>query len=185
MSSTTNGNHLRSERHDGVAVLILDNPAQRNAMSDQMTAAWVDAVEELAQDRSVRAVMVTGEGTAFCSGGNTSWITSEPEAEVDHLRTRMIAFYRAWLSIRALEVPGMAATHLLPNVVGQASPRTPRSRPGTPSLPCATAATATSRARCSGRPSPSRSPWPPQTCTKVSPPPGRSDPRRSPVGEAR
>jgi len=62
MSSTTNGNHLRSERHDGVAVLILDNPAQRNAMSDQMTAAWVDAVEELAQDRSVRAVMCDRRG---------------------------------------------------------------------------------------------------------------------------
>jgi enoyl-CoA hydratase len=158
--------HLRVERPaDGVVRLVLDNPDQRNAMSDQMTASWVRTVDELAADRSVRVVVVTGAGTAFCSGGNTGWIASEPDAEVDYLRTRMIAFYRAWLSIRKLEVPtiaavngpaigaglclalacdiryaaagaklgapfvklgmnpGMAATYLLPDVVGEAHAR--------------------------------------------------------------
>lgn len=104
--------HLRLERpSDGVALLVLDNPDQRNAMSDQMTASWVAAVDELAGDPSVRAVVVTGEGSAFCSGGNTSWIASEPDASVDRLRTRMMAFYRAWLSIRRLEVPTIAAVN--------------------------------------------------------------------------
>jgi enoyl-CoA hydratase/carnithine racemase len=104
--------HLRVERpSDGVARLVLDNPDQRNAMSDQMTASWVRAIEELAADRTVRVVLVTGEGSAFCSGGNTGWIASEPDAEVDHLRTRMIAFYRAWLSIRSLDVPTIAAVN--------------------------------------------------------------------------
>ena len=158
--------HLRVERpSDGVARLVLDNPDQRNAMSDQMTASWVRAIDDLAADQSLRVVVVTGEGTAFCSGGNTGWIASEPDAEVDHLRTRMMAFYRAWLSIRRLEVPtiaavngpaigaglclalacdiryaaagarlgapfvklgmnpGMAATYLLPNAVGEANAR--------------------------------------------------------------
>jgi enoyl-CoA hydratase len=158
--------HLRVDhRDDGVAVLTLDNPDQRNAMSDAMTASWVAAVDELAGDRDLRAVVVTGAGSAFCSGGNTGWIASEPDATVDELRTRMVAFYRAWLSIRRLEVPtiaavngpaigaglcvalacdiryaargarlgapfvklgmhaGMAATYLLPNVVGEAHAR--------------------------------------------------------------
>lgn len=104
--------HLRLERPaDGVVVLTLDNPDQRNAMSDAMTASWVEAVDALAADRSVRAVVVTGAGSAFCSGGNTSWIASEPDATVDQLRTRMVAFYRAWLSIRRLEVPTIAAVN--------------------------------------------------------------------------
>ncbi|GAA1131025.1 enoyl-CoA hydratase/isomerase family protein [Nocardioides aquiterrae] len=104
--------HLRLERpSEGVALLVLDNPDQRNAMSDQMTDSWVAAIDELAADRSVRAVVVTGEGSAFCSGGNTSWIAGEPDATVDHLRTRMVAFYRAWLSIRRLEVPTIAAVN--------------------------------------------------------------------------
>jgi enoyl-CoA hydratase len=104
--------HLRLERpSDGVALLVLDNPDLRNAMSDEMTASWVAAIDDLAADRSVRAVVVTGEGSAFCSGGNTGWIASEPDATVDYLRTRMIAFYRAWLSIRRLEVPTIAAVN--------------------------------------------------------------------------
>jgi enoyl-CoA hydratase/carnithine racemase len=158
--------HLRLERPaPGVARLVLDNPAQRNAMSEEMTASWVAAIDELAADTSVRVVVVTGEGSAFCSGGNTGWIASEPDAEVDYLRNRMMAFYRAWLSIRKLEVPtiaavngpaigaglclalacdiryavqgaklgapfvklgmnpGMAATYLLPNAVGEANAR--------------------------------------------------------------
>src|SRR3954469_14170909 len=104
--------HLRVERPaDGVVRLVLDNPDQRNAMSDQMTEAWVRAVEALAGDPSVRVVVVTGQGSAFCSGGNTGGIASEPDAEVDYLRTRMIGFYRAWLSIRSLEVPTIAAVN--------------------------------------------------------------------------
>ena len=104
--------HLRLDRRDdGVAVLRLDNPDQRNAMSDEMTESWVAAVDWLAADRDLRAVVVTGEGSAFCSGGNTGWIASEPDASVAALRERMLPFYRAWLSIRRLEVPTIAAVN--------------------------------------------------------------------------
>lgn len=102
--------HLRLERPaDGVALLVLDLPELRNAMSDEMTASWVRAVDHLATDPTVRAVVVTGEGQGFCSGGNLSWLASEPDASVDALRTRMLPFYRAWLSVRRLEVPTIAA----------------------------------------------------------------------------
>src|SRR3954471_11429802 len=104
--------HLRLERpSDGVAVLTLDNPDQRNAMSDQMTASWAPAVADVAATRRARGGGGTGEGSAFCSGGNTSWIASEPDATVDQLRTRMIAVYRAWLSLRRPEVPTIAAVN--------------------------------------------------------------------------
>ena len=163
---TDTATQLRVDRpSDGVVLLTLDNPAQRNAMSAPMTEAWAATVAELAQDADLRAVVVTGEGSAFCSGGDPRWIAGEPDAPVDRLRTRMIAFYRAWLTIRALEVPtiaalngpavgaglclalacdlryaaesarlsapfvrlgmnpGMAATYLLPDVVGEAAAR--------------------------------------------------------------
>ncbi|MCZ4499393.1 MAG: short chain enoyl-CoA hydratase / Enoyl-CoA hydratase [Marmoricola sp.] len=109
-SESTPFTDLRLERPaPGVVRLVLDNPAQRNAMSDAMTESWGRAIDELALDRDVRVVVVTGEGSAFCSGGNPAWIAGEPDAEVDYLRTRMIAFYRAWLTIRRLEVPTIAA----------------------------------------------------------------------------
>ena len=104
--------HLRLERPAaGVALLTLDNPDMRNAMSDEMTSSWVAAIDELAADRSLRVVVVTGAGTAFCSGGNTSWIAGEPDATVDELRSRMMPFYRSWLSVRRLEVPTIAAVN--------------------------------------------------------------------------
>ena len=63
--------HLRVARpHAGVALMTLDNPDQRNAMSDEMTESWVAAVAELAADKSLRAVVVTGQGSAFCSGAD-------------------------------------------------------------------------------------------------------------------
>ena len=94
----------------GVALLRLALPQRRNAMTEEMTAAWVDAVAELAADRSLRAVVVTGEGTAFCSGGDLSWIESGG-SEVDALRAKMLPFYRSWLSVRELEVPVLAAVN--------------------------------------------------------------------------
>ena len=110
--NTAQYQHLRLDRPSpGVVRLTLDNPEMRNAMSDEMTASWVRAIDDIAADGSVRAVVVTGEGSAFCSGGNTGWISSEPDASVDHLRTRMMPFYRAWLSIRKLEVPTIAAVN--------------------------------------------------------------------------
>ncbi|GAB2766198.1 enoyl-CoA hydratase-related protein [Nocardioides salsibiostraticola] len=102
--------HLRLDRpSDGVVLLTLDNPDQRNAMSADMTSSWVEAIEALAHDDTVRVVVVTGAGKAFCSGGDLSWLAGEPDATVDDLRSRMVPFYRAWLSIQKLEVPTIAA----------------------------------------------------------------------------
>jgi enoyl-CoA hydratase/carnithine racemase len=98
-------------RDDGVVVVTLDNPAKRNAMSDEMTASWRRLMGELREDREARALLVTGAGRAFCSGGDTGWIGSEPDASVDHLRTRMMRFYRDWLSVRDLEIPTVAAVN--------------------------------------------------------------------------
>ena len=107
---TADQNHLRIQRpSDGVVLLTLDNPAQRNAMTEQMTEAWSVAMADLAADPGVRVVVVTGEGSAFCSGGDPRWLASQPDAPVHRQRTRMLGFYRAWLSVRDLEVPTVAA----------------------------------------------------------------------------
>jgi enoyl-CoA hydratase len=78
-------------------------------MTAELTAAWVDTIDELRGDRSVRALVVTGEGTAFCAGGDLSWIAESPDLGVDAIRDRMLPFYKSWLSIRDLEVPTIAA----------------------------------------------------------------------------
>lgn len=96
---------------DGVTVLTLTLPERRNAMTSELTAAWRRAVRDLAADPGLRAVVVTGEGSAFCAGGDLSWIAESPELTVADLRERMIAFYRDWLAIRELPVPTIAAVN--------------------------------------------------------------------------
>ena len=101
---------LRVEREDdGIVVLTLALPDVRNAMTAELTQAWSTAVAELRGDRSVRCVVVTGEGRAFCAGGDLGWLASEPDATPDQLRDRMLPFYTTWLSLRALDVPSIAA----------------------------------------------------------------------------
>lgn len=101
---------LRLERPAaGVVRLVLDNAGERNAMSDAMTASWGHAIDLIKADQSVRVVIVTGEGKAFCAGGNLSWLASSPDATPSQLRDRMHPFYRQWLRIRELEVPTIAA----------------------------------------------------------------------------
>ena len=102
--------HLQVHRRaDGVVVVVLDYPERRNAMSTPMTDSWGRLMASLRADRDVRCVVVTGTGSAFCSGGDTGWIGSDPTASVAELRDRMLPFYRTWLSIRELEVPTIAA----------------------------------------------------------------------------
>ncbi|WP_433327392.1 enoyl-CoA hydratase/isomerase family protein [Spirillospora sp. CA-294931] len=102
---------LVERRDDGVAVLTLNDPDRRNAMSDAMTAAWKDAIAELRVDAGLRCVVVTGAGSAFTSGGDLSWLAEKNAIAVPALRDRMLEFYRTWLAIRDLEVPTIAAVN--------------------------------------------------------------------------
>lgn len=104
--------HLTVERpSDGVVLVTLTNPERRNAMSGPMSASWRRLTAALAADRTVRCVVVTGAGRAFCSGGDIGWIGAEPHASVEELRARMLPFYEGWLSLRRVEVPTIAAVN--------------------------------------------------------------------------
>ncbi len=103
---------LRVERPaDGVVLLTLALPERRNAMTAELTSSWVDSMERLRGDRSVRCIVVTGEGSAFCAGGDLGWLAAEPEASPDQLRDRMLPFYRNWLLLRTLDVPSICAVN--------------------------------------------------------------------------
>ena len=97
------------ERDGAVATLTLNRPDLRNAMTAELTEAFSDAVAGLRGDAEVRAVVVTGAGKAFCSGGDLSWIDPGPGANVGDMRAKMRAFYPRFLVVRSLDVPVVAA----------------------------------------------------------------------------
>ena len=96
-------------RGEGVVELVLDDPDRRNTMTAAMTAAWQEAVVGLRADPGVRCVLVRATGSAFCAGGDVTWVGADAGAGVAALRARMLPFYRAWLSLRDVEVPLVAA----------------------------------------------------------------------------
>jgi 2-(1,2-epoxy-1,2-dihydrophenyl)acetyl-CoA isomerase len=62
--------HLLAWEEDGIAVITLNRPQARNAMSGSMNAGLARALEYAEQSASVRCVVVTGAGGAFCAGGD-------------------------------------------------------------------------------------------------------------------
>lgn len=58
------------ERHEEVLVVRLRNAARRNALSLQLRAELIDALEQGMAEASVRVIVLTGDGGHFCSGGD-------------------------------------------------------------------------------------------------------------------
>ncbi|MFE1951453.1 enoyl-CoA hydratase/isomerase family protein [Streptomyces sp. NPDC059524] len=63
---------LTHEVTDGVATVVIDHPAKRNAMTDAMWAALPPLLAELSADPAVRALVLTGAGDTFCAGADIS-----------------------------------------------------------------------------------------------------------------
>jgi enoyl-CoA hydratase/carnithine racemase len=62
---------LLRERRDGVLLLTLNRPEERNALTEEhQMLEFVEVCQEVRRDPGVKAVVVTGAGTAFCAGGN-------------------------------------------------------------------------------------------------------------------
>jgi enoyl-CoA hydratase/carnithine racemase len=55
---------------DRVAIITLNRPEARNSLSDQLTPALRSMIKTCGENPEVGALLITGAGTAFCSGGN-------------------------------------------------------------------------------------------------------------------
>ncbi len=66
---------------DNVAVLTLNRPAQRNALSMDLMGALLSALGDIANDGSVKVVILAGAGPAFCAGHDLKELRSRPQRE--------------------------------------------------------------------------------------------------------
>lgn len=92
MTVSATSETLTIDVENKVATLTLNRPDKLNALNGEMGRAAVTALQELAQDRDVGAIVVTGAGRAFCAGGDVSQMagrggaTPTYEENVDRLR---------------------------------------------------------------------------------------------------
>lgn len=94
----------------GIGRITINRPAERNAMTPFMGREITKAVAELNADESVRVVVIRGAGKGFCSGADLRTLGAETGAAgADEGLGGSENFYRAFLSIRDLVVPSIAA----------------------------------------------------------------------------
>ncbi|CAM3628778.1 oxepin-CoA hydrolase, alternative type [Polaromonas hydrogenivorans] len=61
---------LKSTSESGTLILTLSNPEHKNALGPDMYAAGIEALNAAENNPEIRSVVITGEGSVFCAGGN-------------------------------------------------------------------------------------------------------------------
>lgn len=95
------------EKKEAVAVLALNNPESRNALTEETKDEMISAVAEVERSDELRVMIITGRGTAFCAGGDIKKIGVELSPE--ETRQVMEKSQRLLWSILNLEKPVVAA----------------------------------------------------------------------------
>jgi 2-(1,2-epoxy-1,2-dihydrophenyl)acetyl-CoA isomerase len=88
---------------NGIATLTLNRPDVFNAFNEQLSADFADALKQVAKDKAVRVLVITGAGKAFCSGQDLKSIAGAKNRSLsESLYKRYNPMIRA---IRNLPVP--------------------------------------------------------------------------------
>lgn len=98
------------EREGGLAIVRLNRPHVINALDAAMADRLCEVIERLAADRSLRGLVLRGEGRGFCAGGDVGGFSDEAEAlqALDFLIRR---FHGAVETLVTLPVPTVAILH--------------------------------------------------------------------------
>jgi enoyl-CoA hydratase len=96
---------------DGTAWLTLDGPATRNALDAAAAEALIKACDRIDEDTSVGAAVITGAGTAFCSGADRDVLDRLRGARADQAYDGLGELYAAFRRVGRLAVPTVAAVN--------------------------------------------------------------------------
>jgi enoyl-CoA hydratase len=100
---------LHVEYVDRVAVLTLDDPERRNAMTAPLVAEIVAAMDSINADPEVGAIVVTGAAPAFCSGADVKALAAMADGTEEPADVRDI--YAGFLRILDSPLPTVAAVN--------------------------------------------------------------------------
>ena len=96
------------EKRDGVAHLSLNRPGQLNAFSTAMRDDFAEILDAVAEDSEVGALLITGQGRAFCAGADLTEFGTAPSQTI----ARSVRWQRdVWGQLITLDKPIVAAVH--------------------------------------------------------------------------
>jgi 2-(1,2-epoxy-1,2-dihydrophenyl)acetyl-CoA isomerase len=97
---------------DGVATITLNRPEAMNAFADGMRERLLEALENFATDASVRCIVITGAGKAFCAGGDiVSMAALQDDNDTTVVEDRMARAARIVQTMRGMRQPIIAAVN--------------------------------------------------------------------------
>src|SRR3954447_11456478 len=98
--------HVKVDRDGGLLAITLARPDRRNAITVAMYAALADAIESAAEDTSVRAITIRGEGQDFAAGNDLAdFLQAAPRLDEE------IPVWRLLRILATCETPIIAAVH--------------------------------------------------------------------------
>jgi len=103
---------LLETKQDGIATLVMNRPDRLNALNNELTTALNDALGRLAEEESVRVVVITGAGRAFCAGGDLALIgKGRATGATQSLEPLLRSGMQAVLRMRTMSQPVIAAVN--------------------------------------------------------------------------
>jgi enoyl-CoA hydratase/carnithine racemase len=107
---------LRSQDARGVVMLTLNRPMAFNALSEGLLEDLQAALDEVAGDTKVRAVVIAGAGRAFCAGHDLKEMRAAPS--LDYYQRLFAQCGRMMMTIQKLPVPVIARVHGIATAAG-------------------------------------------------------------------
>ncbi len=106
-----NEDRVRLTVEDHVAHLRLNRPADRNGIDDKMAAALAEAVEAIHADGNARALLISGEGPAFCVGGDLKFLAPKIDKLDDEFQSMIGSWHDTLPRFSELPIPVVSAIH--------------------------------------------------------------------------
>jgi 2-(1,2-epoxy-1,2-dihydrophenyl)acetyl-CoA isomerase len=94
-----------------IATVLLNRPETFNAFDLDMIELFASRLTDLAADNSVRGIVISGAGKAFCAGGDLRWAHSFPQGASSAFHTLAARFHQAIVEIRRMSKPVIAAVN--------------------------------------------------------------------------
>jgi len=101
---------------DGIATLTLNRPEKFNAMSTELMGLFQDELDKLANDKSIRVVIIAGAGKAFCAGHDIKEMMEDPGPE--NMQAVFDQCSRLMVSLTQLPQPVIARIHGIATAAG-------------------------------------------------------------------
>ena len=100
---------LLTQQHGNVLQITLNRPDAYNALNLEMMEMLAQMLSAAAADRSVKGILLTGSGKAFCAGGDLKWISQQSEQAGSVLYRLAPRFHLSITELRRMEKPVVAA----------------------------------------------------------------------------